>query len=175
RTGRQPLMIATEATPPRDPGKGSFDDPSPGQRQKARPGGPLVGMRFQQRRIPSRPQPAHDLNVPPQMLLDPCNQRPAVMTVPPEQLEPGKALFEGREQPLGSRKVGSAGRRDLDLQEMAFGIHQSMPFASPDFFPHIKAFFRTANRAGFDRLAVNHSVTGLLVSTLLLPHLFAQG
>ncbi len=77
------------------------------------------------------------MNVTPQMLFNPCNQRPSVMTVSPEQLQTGKEILEWLQHLLGSGQVGITGSRDLDFHEMAFGIDEGVSFASPDvFFPY---------------------------------------
>jgi hypothetical protein len=76
----------------------------------------------------------HYVNVTPQLLFDPCNERPPVMTVSPEQPQTGKEILEWLKQLLGSGQVGLTGSRDFDFHKIAFGIDQGVSFASPDFF-----------------------------------------
>src|SRR5271169_1132800 len=100
---RQALMVASEATPARNPGKGTFDDPPLGQDSEASLGLLDLRLGFDQLLIASGPQTTHGLNVPPQMLFDPFNQCPPVMTITPDQRHPGKETFQWLKQLFASR------------------------------------------------------------------------
>src|SRR3981081_3625296 len=82
----QTLMIAGEATPAGNPGKGAFDNPAPGQDDKASFG--LLGcwLWLDRAGVGDCAQTPHGLNVPSEMLLDPFTQFSPVTTIAPKQL-----------------------------------------------------------------------------------------
>src|SRR2546430_6339657 len=87
--------------------------------------------------------------------------------------KPGKASSHKREQLLACRQVRITGCCHLDFHQIALGIHEQVPFATPDSFAHVKAFLWSTNRARLDGLAVNHSGTGLFITPLLFSLLAA--
>ena len=170
-------MIAGEPTPAGNPGQAAFDDPSSGQDLKASTRGPslfvthhLAVLLF----VLDRDQTSHHRDGPTQMLLNPFDERAAVMALTPQELEAAKALFDWLQQAFGSLQVRVIGSRHFDCQEMARLFDQHVSFASPDFFPHVNAFLRTANGTGFDRLTVDDSGAGLWISALPLPQLSTE-
>ncbi len=131
-------MIAGEATPSGDPGQATFDDPSPGQDLEASRRALLLVVA---RRLLGwcavlhGDQPPHHLHAPTQMLLDPCDERAAVMAISPQQRETAKELLDWLKQELGSLQIRGIGSRHFDAQEMALRIDENGSFAAPDFFP----------------------------------------
>ena len=81
------------------------------------------------------------LHGPVQMLAQPLDEAAPVMTITPDQLHPGKRLFERREQDFRSRLIGPIGSEHFDSQQMALGVNQGVPFASPDFFSPYRSPF----------------------------------
>src|SRR5262249_27969548 len=99
---REALMVASEAAPAGDPGKGSFHHPSPGLDLKA--SGARLGFWLGLRRtgIWSRAQATHGLNIPPEMLFSPLKKLSPVSTITPNQLETGKASVQWLKHLLAS-------------------------------------------------------------------------
>src|SRR5262245_42918059 len=160
-------MIAGQTAPAGHPGDAAFDHPSPGDDSKAL--GRALGLWIgdDQALIASRTQTPHRLNVPPKMLFDPLKKLPPVMTVTPNQGKSGKASSQSLKELFSPRQVRITGRCDLGFHQVALGIHNHVPFASPDLLAHIIALLWPSNRTGFDGLAVNHSRAWLFISPLL--------
>ena len=78
---------------------------------------------------------ANNLDGPPQMLAQPADERAAVMTIAPEELQTRKDSAQRREQAFGSFQIGPIGSQHFDGQYMALSINEEVPFATPDFFP----------------------------------------
>ena len=89
RGSREALMVAGKATPAGDPGETALHHPSSGLDDKA-PLGRLGCWRLRAG-VRGRAQTPHGLNVPSEMLLDPFTQLSPVMTIAPNEREPGKA------------------------------------------------------------------------------------
>jgi hypothetical protein len=170
-------MIATAPQPSHHPGKTTLNEPTLGLRSKA----------WRNQRLPVHLLPFRDeqstfgegermdsLHDPAQVLFSPGQKRPTIMTIAPHELHPGKGLLQRRQQGSASELFGSLGTRHLDSQQMALRIHERMANASPDFFPHVLARFRTTHGAGFDRLTVNDGRAWLFVSALPGGHPHAQ-
>jgi hypothetical protein len=96
----QALMVAGKATPPRDPAEGSFHHPSPGLEHKACRGRLGLWLRLHGMGIVSCPQTLHGLHVPSELLFDPLKKLSPVMTIAPNQREPGKATLQWLKQLL---------------------------------------------------------------------------
>jgi len=130
-------MVATEPTPSGDPGETALHYPPSGKRTKA--GGEelvpvdLLSLRYQQSPLGYR-ESAHRLHGPAQMLFEPGDEGPAVMTISPDQLELGQLVLQRQEQGFGSRLIGAIGPQDFHAQQVALGVNQQVPFAPPDFF-----------------------------------------
>lgn len=138
-------MIAAEPTPPRDPGKAALDDPSSGQgteswRKELIPLD-LGAFGYQQPAF-GRGERLDRLHGPAHIVLEPVDEAAPVMTIAPEQLEPGKRLFQRREQGSGSLLVGPIGGEHFDGQQMALGVNQGVSFAPPDFFSPYRSPFQ---------------------------------
>src|SRR5260370_7401062 len=114
------------------------------------------------------------LDDPPQGDPGPDAEGAAIVAVSPDQLDAGKQLLQWREQGSASFLIGSLGPSHLDRQQMARLFNERVAFPAPHFFPHIVAFFGTANPTGFDRLAFVNSPTRLSLSPLFLLHLLPQ-
>ena len=138
-------MIATEPTEAGNPGNGSFDDPSSGERAKRRwrwfapflllalvEDAVLFGHREGLDRFHS---PSH---------LDehPENEVPPVATISPDQPHPGKLACEWQEKRSASFLIGAMGSRHFDGQEMALRINEHVAFATPDFFSPRRSLFQ---------------------------------
>jgi hypothetical protein len=80
--------------------------------------------------------------VQPTLLLLPVDEAAPVMTIAPDQLAPGKRLFQRREQGSSSLLVGPIGDEHFDGQQMALGVNQGVPFAPPDFFSPYRSPFQ---------------------------------
>src|SRR5712672_2088902 len=171
----QSLVITSETPPSGDPGDAAFDDPPFRQDGKAALGLMPRWLGVDQVLVASGAQTTHRLNVPPQMLFDPLKELSPVMTVTPNQGKPGKALLQWLNQLDATSQVRVISPRHFHFHQVALCVHEQVPFASPNFFSHVEAFLWPSDSAGFDRLTVNHSRTGLFVSPLLLPRLSAQG
>ena len=133
----RPLMIASKPTPTDNPGQAAFDDPSPGKDWEAWCGTLLL---FVPRRLLDgclafgSDQSPHDLDLPPQMLLHPCDECAPIMAISPHQSDPAKEIFRWLKHASGSLVIRGIGSRDFDCQEGALRINEEMAFASPDFF-----------------------------------------
>jgi hypothetical protein len=131
---RQSLVIATEATPARDPGKAALHHPSSGHKQKAWLGEDGCWIGLHHRPIQRRSKTTHHLNVTPYMLFCPFNQLSPIMTISPDPRKPRKALLKRRKHRLAACEIGKTGSGDLDVHEIALGIDYHVSFAPPDFF-----------------------------------------
>src|ERR1700680_1728895 len=103
-------MIATEPTPAGDPGKGALDHPSSGQRSKAgrKELVPVYFLSFgHEQTALGHSERANRLHGPAQVLFEPGNERAAVVTIPPDELDAGKALFQWLNQHPGSFLIGA--------------------------------------------------------------------
>src|SRR5579859_7355188 len=141
----QPLMVAREPTPARDPGEGALDHPS--SRQRAKAGGkellPLDLLSFgNQETAPGHGEGAHRLHNPAQIDLHPGDHRASVVAISPQQLHAGKLLFEWRKQGSASFLIGALGSGHFDGQQMALAIHEGVSFAPPDFFSPYRSPFQ---------------------------------
>ena len=138
-------MIAAEPTPARDPGKASLDHPSSGQ--GAEPLGKklvpidLLSLGHEQTAL-GHGEGLDRLHDPAQMDFHPNDEVAAIMAIPPDQLHPGKALFERLYQQAASFLVGAMGSRHFDLHQMAQAIDERVPFASPNFFSPCHSLFQ---------------------------------
>jgi hypothetical protein len=65
---------------------------------------------------------------PAQMLFEPTDEGAPVMTIAPDQFEPGKCLFQRREQGFRSLLVGPIGGEYFDGQQMALRINQDKSY-----------------------------------------------
>src|SRR2546429_9527410 len=166
-------MVAGEPTPAGDPGDAALHDPSFGKDGKALGRGLGLWIGDDQALIASCPQTPHRLHIPPKMLFGPLKKLAPVMPISPNEGKPGKASSHKREQLLACRQVRITGCCHLDFHQIALGIHEQVPFATPDSFAHVKAFLWSTNRARLDGLAVNHSGTGLFITPLLFSLLAA--
>ena len=96
----QPLMIAAEPTPARDPGEAPLHDPSSGLGTK--PCGKqflpldLFALWHQQAALGHR-EGFDRLHLPAQMDFEPGHHRSSIVAISPDQLHPGKHLFEWQE------------------------------------------------------------------------------
>ena len=139
------LMIARQPTPPGDPGKAALDDPSSGQRTEAR-WKELVpvdlGAFGHQQSALGHGERLHRLHGPAQLLAQPSDERAPVMTIAPDQLEPGKRVFQRHEQGFRALLIGSIGCQHFDGQQMALGVNEGMSFAPPDFFSPYRSPFQ---------------------------------
>ena len=125
-------MVASEATPSGDPGDAAFDDP-PFRHGKASLGLMARWLGVDQVLVANGAQTTHRLNVPPQMLFDPLKELSPVMTVTPHQGKPGKALLQWLNQLDATSQVRGISPRHFHLHQVALGIHEQVPFASPNF------------------------------------------
>jgi hypothetical protein len=131
------LMIASKPTPTDNPGQAAFDDPSPGKDGQGWCGTWLL---FVPRRLLDgclafgSDQSPHDLDLPTQMLLHPCDECAPIMALSPQQSDPAKEIFRWLKHAPGSPLIRGIGSRDFDCQEVALRIDEQMAFASPDFF-----------------------------------------
>src|SRR5579859_3017178 len=98
RSLREALVVAGQTTPPDNPAKGTFHHPPPGEDGETALGILGLWLGFNGVGIVRSAQTPHGLHNPPQMLLDPFQKLPPVMTVTPEELHPGKALFQWLDQ-----------------------------------------------------------------------------
>src|SRR5947207_3854171 len=149
RTLREPLMIATEATPSGNPGDAALHHPASGFQEEASLGG--LGGRFGLDRlgIGAGPQTAGGWDVPAELLFDPLKKLAPVMTISPNQGKPGKASSQSLKQLLACRQVRSTGCCHLDFHQVALAINQQVPFAPPDFLAHVDAFLRSPEQRWF--------------------------
>ena len=134
---RKSLMIATEPTPAHHPGKTTLNDPTLGLRSKAgkKQRLPVHRLPFGYQQAPFGDRERMDrLDAPAQLLFDPDQKRPAIMTITPDKLHTGKQLFEGREQGTTSLVIGFLGSRHLHSQQVALRVDQCVTNASPHFF-----------------------------------------
>ncbi len=131
-------MIAAEPTPAHDPGDASLHHPSSGKRAKTRweECVPVDRLSFGHQHPAFGYRESLDrLHGPAQVDFQPGDHMAGVMTITPQQLHPGKILFERQEQESGSFLIGALGSGDFDIQEAAPAIDQEVAFAPPDFFP----------------------------------------
>jgi len=82
-----------------------------------------------------------DLGGPAQVPQQPEDQLASIVGIPPEQLDLGKLPLQWLQHALGSLLIGALGTADLDGQEMALGINEQVPLASPDFFSPCRSLF----------------------------------
>ncbi len=136
-TLRESLVIAAEPTPAHYPGETALNDPTLGLRSKAfrKQGIPVHFLPF------GHKQPAFGkgermdrLYDPAQLLFYPSQKCPAIMTVTPKKLHPGKHLLHWRKQGSASLLIGTLSSQNFDGQQVALRIHQRVAFATPDFF-----------------------------------------
>ncbi len=137
-------MVASEPSPSGDPGDTAFDHPSSGKRTKPG-GGRLIclarGRLRNARLFFGSARTPNDVDGPPQMHQQPEDHIAAVMAISPQRLDPGEALLGGLQQAFRPRRIGALGTGDLDGEQMALGVNEQVPFASPDFFsPHRSLF-----------------------------------
>jgi hypothetical protein len=145
-------VVAGQSPPSGDPGKTAFDHPSFGKGVKPRPQRP-VPMRCgafgdDLLSLGSAGTP-DDLDGPAQVPQQPEDQLASIVGIPPEQLDLGKLPLQWLQQALGSLLIGVLGTADLDGQQMALGINQQVPFASPDFFSPYRSPFRAHEQHWF--------------------------
>jgi hypothetical protein len=138
-------MIAAEATPPRDPGEAALHHPSSGKHTKS---GweelvPIDLLSFgHEHSALGYGEGAHWLHDPAQMDFHPGDQTASVVAISPEQLHPGKFLFEWQEQGSASLLIGALGSCHFDGQQIALAIDKRVSFAPPDFFSPYRSPFR---------------------------------
>jgi hypothetical protein len=148
----QSLMIATEPTPPDDPGEGSLDHPSSGQGAKATREElfPINLFVLVDQQSPFGDCERFDrLDRPPQGELDPRAEGASVVAVSPNQLETGKHLFQWRKQRTPSLLIRFLSSRYLDFQQVALRINQRMAFPAPRFFSPCRSPFQDHERHWF--------------------------
>ena len=138
-------MIATEPTEAGDPGQGSFDHPSSGQRAKrgCRWFVPLILLAVGETALGFGPGEGLDrFHSPSHVHEHPKNEVPPVVTISPDQRHPGQLSSEWQEKGSAAFLIGAMGSRHFDAQEMALAIHQHVAFATPDFFFPRRSLFQ---------------------------------
>ncbi len=112
-------MVASQPTPPGDPGKAALNHPSSGKgpksgRKKLLPVD-LLSLGNQQSTL-GHGEGAYRLHGPAHLLFEPVDESASVMTIALQQLDAGKGVFHWREQRFGSCLIGSTGCQDFDRQ-----------------------------------------------------------
>src|SRR5712692_8195561 len=125
---REALMVASEATPTGNPGDAAFDHPSSGKDLEAALGRLGLWLGLPGTDIGGGAQTLHGLNVPSEILFYPLKKLPPVMTIAPNELQPGKATLQWLKELLASRQVGIAGCCHLDFHQIALGINEQVSF-----------------------------------------------
>ena len=130
-------MIATEPTPPGDPGETALHYPP--SRQGTEAGGeellPVDLLSFGNEQPPlGHGESAHRLHGPAHLLFEPGDEGSGVVAIAPQQLELGKLILQRQKQGFGSRLIGAIGPQHFDGQQVALRVNQRVPFAPPDFF-----------------------------------------
>jgi hypothetical protein len=145
-------MIAAEATPADDPGKGAFDHPSSGQGLKPwwKEGVPFDLGPFGDEQTPrGNLATPHNGDGPAQMLFEPADELASVVAIAPQQLNGGKERTHALQHALGSLLVGVMGTADPDFQQIPLRVDQDVPFAAPDFFSPDRSLSRGHERHWF--------------------------
>ena len=122
-------MIATEPTEAGDPGKGSFDDPSSGERAKRRWRWfvPFILLALGESAVLFRHREGLDrFHSPSHLDEHPENEVPPVVTISPDEPHPGKLSFECLQKCSATFLIGAMGSRHFDLQQIALGVNQGV-------------------------------------------------
>jgi len=138
-------MIATEPTEAGNPGNGSFDDPSSGERTKRRWSWfvPFLLLALGKTAVRFGHREGLDCFHSPSHLDEhPENEVPPVVTISPDEPHSGKLSFEWQEKRSATFLIGTMRSRHFDAQEIALGIHQQVAFAPPDFFFPRRSLFQ---------------------------------
>ena len=168
-------MIATEPTEAHQQAEGTLDHPSSGKGME--PLGeelvPVYLLAFGHQDAPFGDRERLDrLHLPAHVDLHPRHKMSTVMAIAPHQNHAREAVCERGEQGTRSLLIGAMGSRHFHGQQMADAVSTSTWRLRPEiFFPHVNALFRTANGAGFDRLAEGGGGAGVRVSAFLHAHL----
>lgn len=145
-------MVATEPPPAHQPGERSLDHPSSGKGTEARWKElvPLRLLSFGHEQPPLGDREGFDrLHHPAQRQTHPDAEAAPIVTISPQQLYPGKSLFEWLKQDPASLLVGAMRASHFDGQYMALSINEQVAFASPDFFSPYQSPSRDRERRWF--------------------------
>ncbi len=138
-------MIATEPTKAGNPGNGSFDDPSSGERTKRGWRWFVLFLLLALGKTAVLFGPGESLDrfhSPSHLHEHPEKEVPPVVTISPNERHSGKPSCEWQEKRSASFLIGTMRSRHFDAQEMALRIHEQVAFAPPDFFFPRRSLFQ---------------------------------
>ena|SRR5438132_3545904 len=112
------LVVLGQPAVTAEPGKGSFDNPTPGQQNK-----PLDSHRTKNR-----------LQQPTAGVFDPFDQLPSVCSVSPNDLQARELVLDPFQQTFGSVAILNVRRMNEHSQQQSQCVDQQVAFAARDFF-----------------------------------------
>lgn len=139
------LMVASQPTPPGDPGKAAFHHPSSERWAKAgrKQLVPVDLLSFGHHDAPlGNGESANGLHGPAKMLFEPADEAAARVAITPNQLDSGKGLFQWLNHYTRSLLIGVLGTEHFDGQEMADTVSTSTCRLHPQIFSPRRSLFQ---------------------------------